>query len=418
MSSFLKSTFVYFISNMFSAAIPFLLLPILTRNLSTDEYGLIAIFISLTSGLIGLVGLCVIGAADRKYYDGGVSKKSLSEFNGTCLQIICFTTIFLLFICFFLKESILKVIPIPQEWLFIAIISTAATLVISLRLGQWQIRGKATSFGCLQVSSSLLNLLLSLAFVLILGLGAFGRVWAISLVSISMALLSIVFLYKEGLLTFFCLRKDYLKESLSYGIPLIPHVFGVFLLTSIDRFVISDELGLGEAGVYMVAVQISSAFTIVFSSINKAYVPWLYNQLKIDDKNQKIVIVKNTFKYYLILILVGTLAFLFGADVVAFIVGEKFKAAGAVIGYLCLGQIFGGMYLMVTNYIFYSKKTGWLSLVTISSGGINILLMLILIEYWGLVGVGIAFCIAKFYQFILTWYLASKVHSMPWFSFK
>lgn len=401
---------------MFAAAIPFILLPILTRNLSNEEYGLIAIFTSLSSGLIGLVGLCVIGAAERKYYDGDVTKKTLSEFNGTCIQIILCTSIFLLLICFLFKEYFVKVIPIPGEWLFLAIFATASTLIVSLRLGQWQVRGKAVSFGCLQVSSSLLNLLLSLCLVVILGLGALGRVWSIALVSISMAVLSIVLLYKDDLIKLFCFRKVYLKEALAYGIPLIPHVFGVFLLTSVDRFVISDSLGLGPAGIYLVAMQISTAFTIVFNSINKAYVPWLYSKLKVDDKSQMNAIVKYTLNYYLVLILVGILVFFSGSYVVGIIVGENFKAAGEIIGYLCLGQIFGGMYLMVTNYIFYSKKTGLLSLVTISSGCINILLMILFIEYWGLVGVGIAFCIAKFYQFAFTWYLASKVHPMPWLS--
>lgn len=60
---------VYLFSNILNAAIPFALLPILTRYLSPAEYGEVAMFNTLLGALGAFVGLNVVGAAGRKYFD-------------------------------------------------------------------------------------------------------------------------------------------------------------------------------------------------------------------------------------------------------------------------------------------------------------------------------------------------------------
>jgi len=69
---------------------------------------------------------------------------------------------------------------------------------------------------------------------------------------------------------------------------------------------------------------------------------------------------------------------------------------------------------MVTNYIFFESKTKILAYVTFASGLINIPLMFILVERNGLAGAGQAFVLTHAISFIGTWWLAQKVHPMPW----
>jgi len=66
------------------------------------------------------------------------------------------------------------------------------------------------------------------------------------------------------------------------------------------------------------------------------------------------------------------------------------------------------MYLMVTNYVFYSKRTGLLSAVTIFSGVLNVGLLLLLVESQGLAGAAIAYSIAMGVRFLLTWWVAQR----------
>ncbi len=98
------------------------------------------------------------------------------------------------------------------------------------------------------------------------------------------------------------------------------------------------------------------------------------------------------------------------------VAGDGFAAAGAVIGWLLLGQVFGGMYLMVTSYVFYAKRTGLLSAITVASALLNILLLMFLTPKLGIEGAGMAFSIAMATRFLLTWWAAHRSHPMPWFT--
>ena len=99
-------------------------------------------------------------------------------------------------------------------------------------------------------------------------------------------------------------------------------------------------------------------------------------------------------------------------------VGKRYKEASNIIGWLVLGQAFSGMYLMVTAYIFYTKRTGLLSLSTIISGLINVALLIFLIPCMGLMGAAVALAISMLIKFLLTWHIANLGHPMPWFYFR
>ncbi|EGQ8503441.1 oligosaccharide flippase family protein [Vibrio parahaemolyticus] len=412
--SFAKNTYVYLFSNILNAAIPFILLPILTRYLSPDEYGQIAMFQTMLTGIAAFIGLNTVGAANRKFYDDNLSLNETRIFNGSCLQILIFT-LFIAIVAVMVAEGFLSnFLSIPSEWLYLALLVSSCTFLINFRLGQWQVRKSAKKYGLLQVGNSVLNMSLTLILIVFYAEGAKGRIDALLYAGVMSATIAIFLLYKDQLVSLRIINKGHIKEALNFGMPLVPHVFGAFLLTAADRFVINDRLGLADAGIYMVAVQVSMALTIVFDAINKAYVPWLFERLKRNDEKEKLVIVKNTYIYFLCVLSLAALSFFIGPAMITLVVGDEYQAAGRIIGWLCLGQVFGGMYLMVTNYIFYAKKTGRLSLVTIGSGLLNLLTMLVLVNYLGIEGAAISFALSKMIQFLLTWLLASKSTPMPW----
>ncbi|WP_116472406.1 lipopolysaccharide biosynthesis protein [Zobellella maritima] len=416
-SSFITGAGVYFVSNILNAAIPFALLPILTRYLDPSEYGQVAMFQILLGALSAFIGISFVGAASRKYYDANLSASDLSKFVGVCLQLILASSLIALVVLFLLQEKLSKWVSLDPKYIIWAVFVSFGGILIQLRLGQWQVRKEAVSYGVLQVSQSIFNMLLSLIFVVALLQGAEGRIDAQILVTIIFSLLSLALFKRDRLFVFFCWSPKYLKEAMKFGLPLIPHLAGTFLLTSVDRFVINQELGLVEAGIYMVAVQLTSAMGIVFDAINKAYIPWLYEHLKGNEIFKKCQIVRMTYLWYSVILLGVAFSFLIGNHLVIWIAGEKYARAGEVFGWLALGQGLQGMYLMMTNYIFYSKKTGVLSFVSIGSGVFNVLLLLFLIQEWALSGAAIAFAISMGVRFLLTWWVAQIRHPMPWFSF-
>lgn len=417
-NSLLAGSAVYIISNILNAVIPFALLPILTRYLSPEEYGEVAMFQAFLGALAAFIGLSMQGAAGRKFYDGNLGRQDLAEFIGSCLQILVVTSLISLLILTLFRSKFTEWLGLDTRWVLLAVLVTASNVVAQLRLGQWQVRKQALKYGALQVSRGLLNVVLSLALVVLLSQGAGGRIsaqiWTVGI----FAILALWLLKQGNLLRFFVWRPDYIREALSFGVPLIPHVGGIFLLSTVDRFIINTELGLTQTGVYMVAVQFSMAVALVFDAINKAYVPWLYERLKRDDDRVNRQIVRMTYIWYMFILCGAGFGFMVGPWLVTFIAGESYARAGEVIGWLVLGQVFGGMYHMQTSYVFFSKKTGLLAVATITSGGLNVLLLLLLITEFGLEGAAYSFCIAMALRFLLTWAIAQRRHSMPWFNFR
>ncbi len=372
-------------------------------------------FQTLLGALMAFVGLSMHGAAARKYYDSHLGENDLKAFIGSCLQILFFTGLVTLLVVFLMLDQLQTWLGLKPLWIFLAVGVTAANVIVLLRLVQWQVRKQAKKYGALQVGRSFLNMVLSLVLVVLLMQGAAGRVSAQVWAAGGFAVLALLLLKKDRLLYFFCWRPDFIKEILHFGVPLIPHVGGTFLLISVDRFVINSELGLGQTGIYMVAVQLAGAVALIFDAINKAYTPWLYERLKRNNYHEKRQIVRYTYIWYGVLLAGAALAFLVGPPVVVLIAGDGYSEAGKVIGWLTLGQVFGGMYLMITNYIFYSKRTGLLSVVTITSGLINVLLLVLMIPLYGIEGAAWAFCAAMALRFIFSWWVAQKRLPMPWF---
>jgi O-antigen/teichoic acid export membrane protein len=414
--SLISESAIYLSSNILNAAIPFALLPILTRYLSPDSYGEVAMFQTLIAALGSVVGVGVAGAANRKYYDGAVADCEIRHFIAACFQILLISTGLVFCVVLVVRKQLSAWLGIPTQWILGAVIVAAAMVIIQIRLGQWQIRNEARKYGLMQISQSLCNVLLSLLLVVALLQGAEGRIAALIGTAGLFAVVSMLLLKRSNLLAFSVWRPVYLREALVYGIPLIPHIAGIFLLSSVDRFIINQELGLADVGVYMVAVQLGGAMGLVFDAINKAYVPWLFERLKRNIMEEKQEIVRYTYAWFVVILLATGLAFLIGPWLIIQIAGQAYARAGDVIGWLALGQAFIGMYLMVTNYIFYSKRTGLLSLSTIATGLINIALLVVLIRTLGLKGAAISFSIAMGIRFLLTWWVAQRRHPMPWFS--
>jgi O-antigen/teichoic acid export membrane protein len=413
---FFSGATVYLFSNILAAAIPFALLPILTRYLSAAEYGQVAIYQTVIAGLNAFIGISAQGAASIKYYDGNIIKEDLKIFIGSCILILISTSSLVLFVAIAFAQSISELLAIDTEWIFIAVIASSATFVIAIRMTQWQVRNEAKKYAIMQVSQGVLNMGLSLLLVVCLVQGAAGRMWVLSIVPVIFFVISLILLHEDNLLGFGW-RPKYIREILSFGIPLIPHSLGVFLLSSIDRLIINEKLGLEQVGIYMVAVQLVAIMGLVFDAINNAYVPWLFERLKRDQMDEKKKIVRWTYVYCLILLCIAGLAFIIGPSILILIAGEKYSAGDQIIGWLALGQAFQGMYLMVTNYIFYSKRTALLSASTIVAGLINLGLLFMLINFMGLQGAAIAYAISMALKFLMTWFVANLRHPMPWFNF-
>ena len=409
----LKNAAVYTSSNILNATIPFLLLPILTRVLAPADYGVIAMF-SATLGILGaFTGLSAHGAVNVRFVDReGID---YPRYVGSCLFVLLTSTLLTLGVVAIFLKPLSDFTAIPPLWLLLAVLISGGNFLIQVRLGIWLMGKRPFAYGAFQICLSLLNMGLSLLFVLVLNYGFEGRFLGQALAVCCFSVVAVLSLRMTGWIVFRP-RLDYMREALAFGVPLVPHVIGGFLLASADRFIINEKLGVEAAGLYMVAVQLGMGMGLVADAFNKAFVPWLYEQLKEGDLSTKQRIVRGTWLYFVVaLIIAGVVAYF--SDLIVFIVaGPIYIAASSALFWLAFGQAFNGMYLMVTNYIFYKRKTRFLAFVTLLSGFFGLSTAFFLVPLLGIEGAGLAFCVAVLFKFLLTWFLSQKVYPMPWFT--
>ncbi|WML88584.1 lipopolysaccharide biosynthesis protein [Thiothrix subterranea] len=403
---------IYFGANILNAAIPFLLLPILTRVLTPAEYGTIAMFLVMVSIFSAFTGLSVHGAIGVRYFQ--LSKEDLADYVTSCIGILVVSTTAVMLIVMVLHHWIIKVSGISLDWLIVAVLVSGLQFLINIRLSLWQVSGMPWHYGGLQISRSLLDALLSLILVLGLSMAWQGRLIGYSTSLLLMGVIALVWLYNDQFLRRTDTWKIHAKDALRFGIPLIPHTIGGMLMVLVDRIIINNLLGTDSVGVYMVALQMGMVIGLLTESFNKAYAPWLFKNLASEDKANKPSIVKGTYFYFFAILAVATLYGLLIPFVMPFIVGEEFLLSGEFIIYLAIGFAFGGCYYMVTNYIFFAKRTEYLALVTFGSGVLNIPITYILVQEMQLKGAAVAFLITNIITFLGTWILSNSVYKMPW----
>jgi O-antigen/teichoic acid export membrane protein len=408
---FLGSTAIYTVSNIAVAGIPFLMLPILTRVLSPADYGTVAIFAMLIAVLGAFTGLSVHGAVSVRYFEQ--EKFHLPSYVKTCLVILMASTSAVLAILWLLSAWVEKLTQLPAQWLLIAAMVAGAQFVIQIQLSLWQSAGKPIQYGAFRVGQSLFDAGVSLGLVLGLGYLWQGRATGQVLAMMMFMAVALVALYRAGWLKG-AFRRDYARNALQFGVPLIPHTIGGLLIAMTDRFMLNSMLGVAETGVYMVALQIAMGLGLVTDSFNRAYAPWLYQNLKSGDVHLKTKIVRLSYLYFVVVLLVSIVLGMVAPYLLLFLVGKDYLGASGLIVYLALGYAFGGMYYMVTNYVFLENRTASLAIVTLLSGVFNVMISFFLIRHHGAEGAAQGFMLSQAVLFIGTWWLANKVHKMPW----
>lgn len=409
-----KSATVYTLSSFINSATPFLLLPILTRYLTTDEYGIVSMFSATASLLIPFMGMSVSSAVLRKLAEKNKADGNEYLFNALfvsmCSSLIC-TVVVLIG-----EQYIIKWTSIPKDYIAFVILYSIATYLCDLTLCVFQIQEKVNRYATFQNLGTMSNLLLSIILVVGFNMSLTGRVYGLTISKIVFSIVGIISVVKMIGLKF-SFNKKYIQDViLNFGLPLIPTNIKSTVLTYTDRVFITNMINVSNTGIYSVGNQFSLPILILAQAFNLAYVPWLYKELNQNDEKKKVRIVKFTYLYFVIMIIIS-LAWTFVARyLIPIITGNGYETAFRYVIWLSLGYAFTGMHMMVVNYIYYMKKTRLYALVTVLIIFTNIVLNYFFINSNGAVGAAQATLISNVISFILTWILSARVCKMPWFS--
>ena len=172
------------------------------------------------------------------------------------------------------------------------------------------------------------------------------------------------------------------KYAFALSLPLLVHELSGVLLNSSDRIIINQLCGETDAALYSIAYTIALILTVVMSSVNQAWVPWLFDKLEVNDTQS---IQKVLPKYAGIFTLGCAALMLVGPEMVWIFGGEAYLPAVSVIPPVCFSIALQFVYTLYVNVEFYLKKTTAISLATLGATAINIALNYLLIPKFGYV---------------------------------
>ena len=403
---------IYVVGNAINAAVPILLLPVLTRRLSVDEYGILGMYDLLVGLVLPVVGLSLQGAIARQYYER--DRVDLPRYIGTCLNITAATVVVAMAGLYLFQPLITRYTGLPGAWLGWVVLGALGQFLSLVVLAVWQVRQEPVRFGMFRISQTMVNIALSLVLVIPIGLGWRGRVVGQAVSFAVFGIGGIIWLWRSGWIKFGWDRA-YATNALHFGLPLIPHTIGFWAVMMIDRLFVSAMLGPADVGRYTAGYQIGMGISLLQNSFNQAWTPWFYERLKADAPEEKRAIVRFTYGYMALMLAMAAGLALLAPLLGRTILGKAFHESIGIVGWIGLGYAFNGMYKMVTNYIFYAQRTWLLAWVTamtaVAGAGINY----VLIRWNGLQGAAQASCLTFALSFLGTWWMAHRVHPMPWF---
>jgi len=397
-------------ANILSAAIPFLLLPLLTRVLTPADYGTVAMFGVFLAVFASVAGLSAHGAVGIRYFE--LSKERLAQFIGACFVLLLISTAItasLVFIGGYWWRSLWGV---PIEWIVVAALAAGMQFIISICLALWQSSGNVVSYGILQVGQSILNIGLTLMFVLYLGMNWEGRVLGQAVAILVFGVLCFFLLYRSGSIAYPADDKGDYSFALNFGIPLVPHALGGMLIIFGGRFIVATLGGEHDVGIYMVPLQLILGLSLIFDAINKVFHPHLLQMAQGQIDKRKIV--RTVYKIMIVNFFVSLCAGISIYLLYPLVVGKDFISGRELIWVLTLAAYIQSIYYLTAIFINVANRNSYLARNTFFSGCIGMAATWALVAKYGLIGAAFGYLVTEVISTSLNWHSSNKVYPLPW----
>ena len=413
-SGLFKRTVVYTFSSSFAALVGFLLLPIFTRYLSRYDYGVIATFMAVTACLTGVIGVGGNTLLARKYF--GLEPEERKIYLANIVELIFVNS--LLFLCIFwiFGTFLSNLIKISKTLLLIAVLVSSASMTFTILLTLFQLKKNAIKYAIASNSQALINIGLSLFFILVVGLKWKGRIGGITLSALLFLVVTILIFKREKIKLNF--SKNYFKELLFLGLPLILRHISGWANNMIDRLMINNLVGIEATGLYSVGYKFGMVIMIVSVAFSRAWLPFFYEKIEGNMEIDKLKIVRATYIYTAGLIILSLCFGFFGKYLLYFMVDKKFHAASQFVFLIVMAYCFWGVGGVFSGYLTYEGKMKTSAGIVSIAAVVNIVLNYILLQRIGLIGAAWATFISFVVYAILTIIVGSRSHPMPWFSLR
>ena len=371
---------IFTFSLVLSKIILSLMLPLYTRSLTQAEYGNAELLINISQLLMPVCTAAIYSAVFRFSMDKNQKPEDVFKTGMPVMLASC--------LLFILTSFCLRLIPSISKYVWFYFFISFFGAVRSYFSLYVKSCGKNILFS---VDVIVYNLLLSVSNVILLSvlkLGLNGYFLSIIIADIGSVILlaiggKIILSLRLG-----SFDKVLIWNMLKYSFPIILTDISWGIISTTDKYMITDKLSESANGIYSAAARIPAVFTLVTGTFTEAWtLSAIQNYGKGNDKKffDTIFFANHTA-------LSGMLIFLLAINnfFIPFFLGAKFSEAACYTPLLLYGAYLSGYSLYYSPLFSAAKKSNYIMISTVIGVVSNVLLNLLLIPLYSVYGACIA----------------------------
>ena len=368
----------YTVGNMLIKGINFLSLPLFSRLLNTEEFGIYNVFVSYEAILYVIIGMAIhssIRSANIKF------KGNINEYTSSVSIIYLANAMIMLFIALIFNKQLSKLLAFDKLIIVLLIFYSLGSALLSLYNNYISLEYSYKKYLLVSFLNSVGNVCISLVLILTIFKKKrdIGRIVGATSTICILAFFILCIMYKKAKPK---INKSYWKFAVKYSIPIVPHGISQVLLAQFDRIMIRSIVGNAAAGIYSLAGNIMLILTIITDSISTAWSTWFYDQIsenRIESINKR----AKQLSFFFVVLTVGLLTI---SPELIIILGGKEYSAGQ---YVAIPMIVDAFILFIYNIIvsseYYKNKTTYIMLGTMVAMVINLITNYVFISKYGFI---------------------------------
>jgi O-antigen/teichoic acid export membrane protein len=408
------NTLIYSVVSVLQKAVMFFMMPLITAYLTTADYGKVDIVTTMSTFLSVFFILALNGAGVRYTYKYLDDPEKVKRLWGSLFLVSTLNSVLMFAACWGLGGLLsAKVFPNIsfQPYIFLGFLITVTVVPYNMHQAYLQCLQKGREFGTNNFLNFLMNIGLTVVFVVVLHWSAKGVLIARLVTNVAFLIYSLV-----AFVPLISLKIDraLIRESFRYAFPLIPHSVAGFAVPLIDRVFINSAQTTSSVGLFSVGFQLSNVLNTFIIAVNQAYSPWFFEQSEKGEQGRAqirdvAVMLVTGFA------LLGFLGSLFSREVLHVLTARAFWDGWRVVPLLMIAYVVNGVYFVVVGGLFL-RATWLVPVVTVSSACVSVVCDVFLVPRFGMIGAGLANIAASLVSSVVALLLAERTEGLgfPW----
>ena len=404
-----KNSIFYSIGTIFSKAVGFFMLPLYTAYLSDASYG-IATTITTFSATFSIVLMLSLRAALIRFYNT-YEDDDRKKFIGSIILFVIFNSIFIVGLLI-LFNNLYNSFVFPDINFYPTVLMGVIAMGFEAIYLTYQSVLQAKQDGKKYTLNSMLFLLthtlFNILFVVVMKMDYDGMVLGLLVSEFVFAIYGVLSLIIKKEIQF-SFKFPYLKKSLLYSIPILPHNLANNISTFVSKIILNKEVSYSASGQYSVASQISTVMSLVQSSINLAFRPWFIEKMDQGIEGRK-EIKKTSILIFKLYCLASIGISLFSQEIIYILAANEYQESWQLVPFLTLTLVITFVYYSHVQTIMYYVKHSKLAFICSFTGSIsNILLAYILVNPLQSFGIALAYLISQIILATITVVISNKI---------